>query len=73
MRKKIILMLLTLVTFTANAQRVEIINSEILHPEKRFELLDRTEITTGNLIPNTVILSLTGNLAQYPIKDFLVN
>ena len=55
--KKIILILLTVVAVTANAQRVETINSEILHPEKRFELLDRTEITTGNLINRALVFS----------------
>lgn len=40
--KKIILILLTVIAVGANAQRTETINEEILHPEKRFVLLDRT-------------------------------
>ena len=48
--RKIFLILLIVITFCAKAQRIETTNQEILYPEKRFELLDKTEITTGNLI-----------------------
>ena len=50
MKQLILLSLILILLSSVNAQRTESINSEILHPEKKFELLDKTEITTGNLI-----------------------
>ena len=51
--RKIILAILIAISFNGIAQtaiKKENINQEILHPEIKFELLDKTEITTGNLI-----------------------